>query len=363
MARIQPELDKLIGAKMVARIGEEYEFLTGERRTFEDEVATVAAQLKQQDREAGLAKHFVYDPEKKTNHLPSLLGFETVPFKDAEFEVRVSMDGTLALRNGHIEVRMFSPLAALGGVKVPDLEDQSLRADEQQTIFVLCDRIPGFDQDLNRFLAMREVVQRVEGRPAQVRGGAQAGGRAGDQRPRQARAEGPGRHQDGHPAGARHLPWLEPRAVAALGPDARRDVARRTRDLLADALPEVREGAGADRAGAEGDPRRPQWREEPCPRRQGASSIRQVWRARPALAPARRDRGSSWRAARARRSGRWAKNLLDEFSAPPYGWDRNAVRVGVAACVRAGSDQGADRQDAAHQPRRPGAAEGAPRQP
>src|SRR5690606_10910245 len=31
------------------------------------------------------------------------------------------------------------------------------------------------------------------------------------------------------------------------------------------------------------------------------------------------------------------KNLLDEFSAPPYGWDRNAVRVGVAACVRAGT--------------------------
>jgi hypothetical protein len=28
------------------------------------------------------------------------------------------------------------------------------------------------------------------------------------------------------------------------------------------------------------------------------------------------------------------KNLLDEFSAPPFGWDRNAVRVGVAACVR-----------------------------
>jgi hypothetical protein len=61
--------------------------------------------LKQQDREAGLAQHFVYDPDKKTNHLRSLLGFETVPFRDAEFAVRVSMDGTPALRNGHIEVR------------------------------------------------------------------------------------------------------------------------------------------------------------------------------------------------------------------------------------------------------------------
>jgi len=31
------------------------------------------------------------------------------------------------------------------------------------------------------------------------------------------------------------------------------------------------------------------------------------------------------------------KDLLDEFGAPPYGWDRNAVRVGVAACVRVGT--------------------------
>src|SRR5262245_46102137 len=107
-ARIQPELERLIAAKMVARIGEEYEFLTGERRTFEDEVATIAAQLKQQDREAGLAKHFVYDTERRKNHLHSLLGFETVPFKDGEFEVRLSMDGTQALKNGHIEVRMYS---------------------------------------------------------------------------------------------------------------------------------------------------------------------------------------------------------------------------------------------------------------
>lgn len=62
-----------------------------------------------------------------------------------------------------MEVRIFSPLAALGGVKVTDLENQSLRADEHNTIFVLCDRIPGFDQDLNRFLAMREVISTWKG--------------------------------------------------------------------------------------------------------------------------------------------------------------------------------------------------------
>ncbi len=42
-APIEPELERLIKARTVTRIGEEYEFLTGERRSFEDEVATVEA--------------------------------------------------------------------------------------------------------------------------------------------------------------------------------------------------------------------------------------------------------------------------------------------------------------------------------
>lgn len=96
IGRVQPELDRLIDAKMVARIGDEYEFLTGERRTFEDEVATLGTQMRQQDREAGLAKHFIYDPEERKPHLYALLGFKTVEFKDVEFDVRISMDGTLA---------------------------------------------------------------------------------------------------------------------------------------------------------------------------------------------------------------------------------------------------------------------------
>src|SRR5207244_9139834 len=110
--RIEPELARLMAAKMVAQIGEEYEFLTGERRTFEEEVATRMANLRHADREAGLATQFVFDPEGKVNHLRPLLGFETVEYLGIEFDVRVAMDGSMALRQGHVEVRMHSPLAA-----------------------------------------------------------------------------------------------------------------------------------------------------------------------------------------------------------------------------------------------------------
>jgi len=63
----------------VAKIGEEYEFLTGERRTFEEEVAGQSVDLKWGDLEAGLAKFATAD----------VLGFETVPFKGAEFRARL----------------------------------------------------------------------------------------------------------------------------------------------------------------------------------------------------------------------------------------------------------------------------------
>ena len=77
--RIQPELDRLVKARMVAKIGEEYEFLTGERRTFEEEVAEEMAGLKMQDMESGLTKFAT----------TSTLGFSTVPYHGSEFSARI----------------------------------------------------------------------------------------------------------------------------------------------------------------------------------------------------------------------------------------------------------------------------------
>ena len=336
VARIQPELDKLIGAKMVARIGEEYEFLTGERRTFEDEVATIAAQLKQQDREAGLAKHFVYDPDKKTNHLRSLLGFETVPFKDAEFDVRVSMDGTPALRSGHIEVRMFSPLAALSGTKVPELEDQSLRADEQHTIFVLCDRVTGFDQDLNRFLAMREVVSSWKGDPHK----SEEAHKLAMEREANDLDKLERKVRDSIKTGIRQAHVIFKGSSRALAPRSGQTPGDTLRAELATFWPTLY----------------PRFEKVPVRIAQEQKAILAVLAGDKNLAPDVKnlrlfDKSGSldphsplldatriFLASRQSKKERTlGKNLLEEFGAPPYGWDRNAVRVGIAACVRAGT--------------------------
>ena len=72
---IHPELERLEKAHLVAKIGEEYEFLTGERRTFEEEVADEKSQMKLQDMEIGLSKLATSD----------ILGFSTILYKDNEF--------------------------------------------------------------------------------------------------------------------------------------------------------------------------------------------------------------------------------------------------------------------------------------
>ncbi len=153
--RIQPELDRLIKARLVAKIGEEFEFLTGERRTFEEEVADEMAGLKMQDLESGLANLVKSNP----------LGFTTVPYKGHEFPLRIFFDETPISKDGSVELRISSPLAALSGTKITDLENTSLRPGEQQTLLVLSDRIPGFDTHLKYYLAMKTVVDRWKGDP------------------------------------------------------------------------------------------------------------------------------------------------------------------------------------------------------
>lgn len=159
LARIQPELDRLMGAKLVAQIGEEYEFLTGERRTFEEEVATVEAQYKNQDKEAGFATHFVYDSKKNAAHWREWLGSDVVSYIGRDFQIKLQVDGGQVLgKQGDIVLKLTSAMGALGDVRLDDLENQSLRVEEQNNILFLTGRVSGFDQDLTRYLAMREVV-------------------------------------------------------------------------------------------------------------------------------------------------------------------------------------------------------------
>ncbi|MEI6045091.1 MAG: BREX system P-loop protein BrxC [Chloroflexota bacterium] len=324
-ARVEPELKKLITAKLVAKLGEEYEFLTGERRTFEQEVSDEQASLRRQDLEKGLAK-FVST---------SVLGFEKIPFKGSEFSARIYFDETAVTHEGKINLYIFSPLEALSGTKVTDLEDRSLRPEEQQSIFVLCDRVSGFDENLKYYLAMQTVINRWKGdgqkspdanklvneretknlvdlkkkveegiseglKRAQVvfRGSSHAVSPKPSQTPGETlRAELSTYWQTLYPKFEKLPVRIIQEQKAIL------DVLKGTKDVTSD----VQELKLFDKAG-QLDLNSPL-----------LDAIRIYLSTRTS-----------------RKEHTLGKHLITEFTEPPYGWDGNAVRVGVAALVRSG---------------------------
>ena len=163
LARIEPELDRLKTSGLVARIGEEYEFLTGERRTFEEEVTTIEQQYMQQDRERGLKENFVQEPGK--NHWRRWLDSDVVTYRDQEFFFKLAVDDVaVSGTKGDVTLRLYTPLC-IGRETLEDLENRSLRPDEQSTLFFLSGRVNAFDQDLTRYLAMKEVIGNWKGDP------------------------------------------------------------------------------------------------------------------------------------------------------------------------------------------------------
>jgi hypothetical protein len=323
--RILPELEKLRKAKLVARAGEEYEFLTGVRRTFEDEVSEIATQYKIQDLDAGLAKFVSGDG----------IGFQTVPFKGTEFPVRIFFDDSPVTKEGHIEVRVASPLAG-GKIKLPEFENRSLRPDEQQTVFVLCESVPGFDEQIRYYLAMREVIDSWKNDPHKpeeahklatdresveldklrrrvneglqdglkyafiiFRGASRSVSFKPEQTPSEAlRADLAGYWPTLYPKFDRMPTRVinEQRAIL--------DVLKGAKELTSD----IRELKIFDKAG-QLDPHSPL-----------LDSIRVYLSGR-----------------QSRKERTLGHDLVDEFTKPPCGWDQGAIRVGVAALLRSGA--------------------------
>lgn len=333
LARVQPELDRLRKAKLVAQIGEEYEFLTGERRTFEEEVATVEAQYRQQDRERGLVKHFIHEGGKR--HWRGWLGDSTVRYHSQDFPFKLVIDdGFVPGTQGHVTLKLTTPLSAFIGVSLADLENRSLQVDEGQTIFFLSGRVRGFDQNLTRYLAMREVIDNWVGDPHKSEEARElARDRETDDLPKLE-----GRGLDGLREGLRNgyivfrgasrsisvLPGQSPESALraemasfwpALYPKFDRVPVRIPNEQRA--IQDVLSGA-THLSG-------------PVKALNLCNKAGQIDPNSALLGDIRMYLATEQNSKR-RVLGR---DLLEIFAAPPYGWDPNAVRVGVAALVRA----------------------------
>lgn len=334
LARVQPELDRLIKAGLVARIGEEFEFLTGERRTFEEEVTTVEQQHKQQDKERGLAQHFVHESGK--SHWRTWLGSDVIVYHEQDFPFKLRIDDSVVSgTKGAVELKLYTPLS-FGRVSLADLENQSLRPDEQYTLFFLSGRVNAFDQDLTRYLAMKEIIDNWKG---DAHKSEEARDLAQDRE-------------------SIDLPKLHRRVIEGLKEGIRTGHlifrgSSRQLTIKADQKPNPADALRGDMA-TQWSILYPKFDRVPvritndqkaiCDVLAGANPGKEVQALRLYDKAGKIDPHSPLLdaikvqlATVQSKDHVLGKALLEHFSAPPHGWDPNAVRVGVAALVRAGA--------------------------
>lgn len=151
---ITPELEKLQKAKIVARIGNDYEFLTKEGRNFEEEVIEAMSSLRWQDVLKGIE-----DLDLK------FVDFSTVPFLGWECPVRIFYDTKEVTRDGDVRVQIYSPLERLGGRQIAEIEEESTHHSNEHTIFVLSGAVPKFDEQVKYYIAMKGVIDLWKGDP------------------------------------------------------------------------------------------------------------------------------------------------------------------------------------------------------
>lgn len=154
--QVQTELIKLKNAKIIAPNGDEWEFLTGERRNFEEQVDTVSKQLRYQEREVGLGE-FINT---------QIIGFENVPFEGYDFPVKIQFDSISVSNRGYIDVKIISGFQRLTDSNdIKFWENESLKDENKHTFFIFSEKDGNFLEKFDRYLAMKEIVDKWKKEP------------------------------------------------------------------------------------------------------------------------------------------------------------------------------------------------------
>ncbi len=152
-SQVEAGLGQLIAARYVAKAGDQYEYLSGERKRIEEEIAQEEVRT-------------AHKRDKLKEFLTAAnLEVGTVRYEDAyRFDVRVLCDDQVVVSRGGIEVRMISPLKALlDGVRAEDLEAESLAT--PNTLYWLARPSSEIERLLDRIVRLERVVSRYEADP------------------------------------------------------------------------------------------------------------------------------------------------------------------------------------------------------
>ncbi|MCZ7570456.1 MAG: BREX system P-loop protein BrxC [Ardenticatenaceae bacterium] len=162
--RVRLELERLVAAGYAKQVGEQFVFLTTQQRGFQDKVRARQEELLSQSYELSQALK-AYDSEEA-------LRFDRVPLQDWELPLKLEIDGR-AVRNpaAHVTLRVLSPIQRALDPQIGD--DTALRQRSQQapdTIFLRLAEVPGFRKALALAVATEEVSNNVINSPRAEQG-------------------------------------------------------------------------------------------------------------------------------------------------------------------------------------------------
>jgi hypothetical protein len=143
-------LDQLIAAQYVAMTGDQYDYLSGERKRLEEEIA----------------QEEVRTPHKRDALMafltPEVLEVGPVRYEDTyRFDVRVVADDQVVLSRGSMEVRMLSPLKTLlESPRIEDVETESVTT--PNTIYWIARPSAELEKLLDGCIRIGRVADRYE---------------------------------------------------------------------------------------------------------------------------------------------------------------------------------------------------------
>ncbi|HEX8597261.1 MAG TPA: BREX system P-loop protein BrxC [Chloroflexia bacterium] len=153
--QVKSELDRLVAAGYAKQTGEQYVFLSTQQRSFQDKVRARQGELELQTYELSQALK-EYESE-------DALRFDRVPLQGREISLKMELDGRV-VRNptSTVPLRVYSPFQRALDPQVSD--DNALKqrsTQEPDAIFFRMEDVPGLRATLALALATAEVADRV----------------------------------------------------------------------------------------------------------------------------------------------------------------------------------------------------------
>ncbi|MBW2532559.1 MAG: BREX system P-loop protein BrxC [Deltaproteobacteria bacterium] len=158
VAQTEPELERLAASRLVARIGDRYEWLVGAARELERAAAAAEQALTDADRRAAFWRELVQRAGEA--HFTEWLGPATVALAGRRFGFKLRIDGRAVRgRRGDVSLEVTTGLVRSAvGPAYADLGARSREPEARATMYLLLGEDDELPRTLDRFVALEQVL-------------------------------------------------------------------------------------------------------------------------------------------------------------------------------------------------------------